>query len=83
MKRYMIRCDIEGVSGVVSYEQAEPGRPEFAFGQRMFMSDLLALTDGLNAGGADEIIMMTFLISESRSFSTSRASTSTVSLYMA
>ena len=57
MKRYMIRCDIEGVSGVVSYEQAEPGRPEFAFGQRMFMSDLLALTDGLNAGGADEIII--------------------------
>ena len=22
----MIRCDIEGVSGVVSYEQAEPGK---------------------------------------------------------
>ena len=57
MKKYMIRCDIEGVSGVVSYEQAEPGKPEFAFGQRMFMSDLLALIDGLNAGGADEILI--------------------------
>ena len=56
MKKYMIRCDIEGVSGVVSYEQAEPGRPEYAFGQRMFMSDLLALIDGLNDGGADEIV---------------------------
>ena len=32
MKKYMIRCDIEGVSGVVSYEQAEPGKPEFVFG---------------------------------------------------
>ena len=53
----MIRCDIEGVSGVVSYEQAEPGRPEFAFGQRMFMSDLLALIEGLNAGGTDEIVI--------------------------
>ena len=57
MKKYMIRCDIEGVSGVVSYEQADPQRPEFAFGQRMFMWDLLALIDGLNAGGADEIIV--------------------------
>jgi D-amino peptidase len=57
MKKYMIRCDIEGVSGVVSYEQADPSRPEFAFGQRMFMCDLLALIDGLNAGGADEIIV--------------------------
>ena len=28
-KRYMIRCDIEGVSGVVSYEQAEPGKPDY------------------------------------------------------
>lgn len=53
----MIRCDIEGVSGVVSYEQAEPGKPEFSFGQRMFMSDLLALVEGLNAGGADEIFV--------------------------
>lgn len=55
MKKYMIRCDIEGVSGVVSYEQAEPGKSEFEFGKRMFMSDLLAVIDGLNAGGADEI----------------------------
>ncbi len=57
MKKYMIRCDMEGVSGVVSYEQAEPGRPEFAFGRKMFMSDLLALIDGLNAGGASEIVI--------------------------
>lgn len=55
MKKYMIRCDIEGVSGVVSYEQAEPGKSEFEFGKRMFMSDLMAVIDGLNAGGADEI----------------------------
>ena len=53
----MIRCDIEGVSGVVSYEQADPSRPEFAFGQKMFMSDLLALIEGLNQGGADEIVV--------------------------
>ncbi len=57
MKKYMIRCDIEGVSGVVSYEQADPERPEFGFGKRMFMADLLALIAGLNDGGADEIVI--------------------------
>ena len=56
-KRYMIRCDIEGVSGVVSYEQAEPVKAEYAFGCRMFMADLTACVDGLIAGGADEIVI--------------------------
>ncbi len=57
MKKYMIRCDIEGVSGVVSYEQADPSRAEFAFGKKMFMDDLLALLEGLNKGGADKIVI--------------------------
>ena len=30
----MIRCDMEGVSGVVSYEQAEPGKAEYFFGKK-------------------------------------------------
>lgn len=51
----MVRCDIEGVSGVVSYAQAEPGKSEYAFGQRMFMADLTALVEGLIAAGVDEI----------------------------
>lgn len=55
MKKYMIRCDIEGVTGVVSYDQAEPGKAEYEFGRKMFMSDLTALIEGLIAGGADEI----------------------------
>ena len=55
MKKYMIRCDIEGVTGVVSFEQAEPGKSEYDFGCRMFMSDLLAAIAGLQAGGADEV----------------------------
>jgi len=55
LKQYMIRCDIEGVSGVVSYAQAEPGQPEYDFGQRMFMADLLAAVQGLVEGGADQV----------------------------
>jgi len=57
MKKYMIRCDMEGVSGIVSYNQAEPGNEEYGYGRKMFMSDLLALVEGLNQGGADEIVI--------------------------
>ena len=53
--KYMIRCDIEGVSGIVSYAQAEPGQPESDFGQRMFMADLCAAGEGLLEGGAGEV----------------------------
>ncbi len=55
--KYMIRCDIEGVSGVVSYDQAEPGKSEYEFGLRMFRSDLCACVEGLQAGGADELVI--------------------------
>jgi D-amino peptidase len=56
-KRYMIRCDIEGVTGVTSYEQAEPGKPDYAYGRAMFLSDLHACLRGLRAGGAEEIVI--------------------------
>jgi D-amino peptidase len=56
-RQYMVRCDIEGVSGIVSYTQAEPGAEEYEFGKRMFQSDLLALLEGLLAGGANSIVI--------------------------
>ena len=56
-EKYMVRCDMEGVSGVVSYAQAEPGKPEYAFGLRQFQADLCACLDGLLAGGAGEIVV--------------------------
>jgi D-aminopeptidase len=46
----MIRCDLEGVSGEVSYEQIEPGKPEYSFGLRMFRADLVACVEGLLEG---------------------------------
>ena len=54
---FMIRCDIEGVSGVVSFAQAEPGKSEFDFGLRMFKADLCACIDGLLAGGAGKVVI--------------------------
>jgi D-amino peptidase len=53
----MIRCDLEGVSGVVSYEQAEPGKPEYPFGLRMFRADLTACVEGLLEGGSEEVVI--------------------------
>lgn len=53
----MVRCDMEGASGIVSYDQVVPGKQEYEYGQKMFMADLTALISGLNAGGADEIFI--------------------------
>lgn len=53
----MVRCDLEGASGIVSYQQAEPDKEEYAYGRQMFMHDLLSLLEGLKAGGADEIVI--------------------------
>ena len=57
MRKFMIRCDIEGASGVVSYQQSDPAGSEYAFGQKMFMDDLVALVDSLNSIGAKEIVI--------------------------
>ena len=57
MSKYMIRCDMEGASGVVAHEQAQPGNAEYASGRRMFMADLLALLEGLQGGDADEFVV--------------------------
>lgn len=57
LKKVMVRCDMEGVTGVVNYDQVTPGRPAYEFGQRMFMNDLLALLNGLTAGGVEEVIL--------------------------
>lgn len=54
-KKYMVRCDVEGVTGVVSYKQVEPDNPEYAFGKDMLMAELNALIKGLNDGGAESI----------------------------
>jgi D-amino peptidase len=54
-KKFMIRTDLEGVSGVVSYSQVEPGKPEYAETRENFMREILALISGLKTGGAEEI----------------------------
>ncbi|NQU75455.1 MAG: M55 family metallopeptidase [Planctomycetes bacterium] len=52
-KKYMIRCDIEGVTGVTTYEQAEGSE----FGKAMLANDLTAAIDGLLSAGECEIVV--------------------------
>ncbi len=54
-KRFHIRCDMEGVSGVVDLAQVTPGAPEYAEARRYFMAELLALIEGLKDGGATDV----------------------------
>jgi D-amino peptidase len=51
--KIMIRCDIEGVSGVTTYKQAEGSE----FGKQMLMNDLLACVNGILATGKHEIVI--------------------------
>lgn len=53
--KFHIRCDMEGVSGIVSMAQVEPGAPEYAEGRAWFMLELQALIEGLREGGASEV----------------------------
>jgi D-amino peptidase len=56
-RKIMVRCDMEGVTGIVHVNQVRSGHAEYAYGQRMFMNDLLALLNGLEAGGVDEVVL--------------------------
>ncbi len=53
--KVMIRCDMEGLTNIVRFDQCEPGGSEYEYARRMLMSDLNAVVAGLARGGADEI----------------------------
>lgn len=51
--RFLIMTDIEGVSGVTTYPQAENSQ----LGRDMLMNDLIAVIDGIRQDGAHEIVV--------------------------
>jgi D-amino peptidase len=51
--KIMIRSDIEGVTGVTTYEQAEGSD----FGRKMLMNDLKACINGILSNGEHEIVI--------------------------
>ncbi len=56
-KRYMIHCDLEGISGVVRQDQVNPSKPSYNTGQKLFMAEVKKLVEGLHEGGAEEIYL--------------------------
>jgi D-amino peptidase len=52
----MVRCDMEGASGITSYAQVDPADREYREGRDLFMADLLALLNGLSEGGAEVVV---------------------------
>ena len=51
--KFLIMTDIEGVTGVTTYQQAENSQ----FGRDMLMNDLLAVIDGIREAGNHEIVV--------------------------
>lgn len=57
IKKYMVRCDMEGIGGIVSPVQADPNAVEYPAGREAFMAELIALCEGLLKGGAGEVFI--------------------------
>lgn len=56
MKLY-VSVDIEGVAGVVHWDQVMPQNPEYALGRRLLMEEVNALCRGAIDAGVDEIVI--------------------------
>jgi D-amino peptidase len=56
MKIY-ISADIEGVAGVVSPQQGQPGNTEYERARRLMTEEVSAAIDGAFAGGATEVLV--------------------------
>ncbi|MBR7518137.1 M55 family metallopeptidase, partial [Mycobacterium tuberculosis] len=54
MKVY-ISADIEGVAGVVTPEQGQPGNPEYERARRLMTEEVNAAIEGALSGGATEV----------------------------
>lgn len=54
-RKFHIRTDMEGVSGVVNLHQVTPGSDEYQLAREWYMSELLALVGGLLEGGATDV----------------------------
>jgi D-amino peptidase len=56
MKVWM-SLDMEGVAGVVDWEQCRPGNPAYALGCELLQAEVNAAITGAIAGGATEVVL--------------------------
>ncbi len=56
--KILISADMEGISGIVDWEQVTPGHPEYlARGRQLMTGDVSAAVNGAFEGGADEVVV--------------------------
>lgn len=55
--KIFISADIEGVAGVVSPVQQQPGNPEYEQARRLMVAEVNAAIDGAIGGGATEVVV--------------------------
>ena len=55
--KLMIACDMEGISGVVSWNQVDPSHPEYQRFRHIMTADVNAAVDGACTAGATDIII--------------------------
>lgn len=56
--RVLILSDMEGVSGIVDWQQVNGGAPMFEEGRRLYTEEINAAVRGARAGGATEIVVV-------------------------
>jgi D-amino peptidase len=56
--RVMVMSDMEGVSGVVKWEQVDGGQSLYEEGRKLYTQEINAAVRGARAGGANEVIVM-------------------------
>jgi D-amino peptidase len=56
--KILISADMEGISGIVDWEQVTPGKPEYLTrGRQLMTGDVNAAVNGVFEGGADEVVV--------------------------
>lgn len=56
--KVVIISDMEGVSGIVRWEQVAAGKPQFEEGRKLYTEDINAAIRGAYAGGATDVVVM-------------------------
>ncbi len=53
MKKFAVRSDMEGLFGVVSWDEVIPERPAYEKARQWLLEEILALAEGLREGGTE------------------------------
>ena len=56
--RILILTDMEGVSGIVAWDQVTGGKPMYEEGRRLYTEEINAAVRGARAAGAEEIVVV-------------------------